>query len=53
MPYEKIKTIKVALLFELNRKPYKDITDNEAELIFCLSQDPDIQECLSKGKKDE
>jgi hypothetical protein len=47
----KIKTLKVELLKALNDKPHKEITDSEANIIYYLSQDPDIQEVLSSRSK--
>lgn len=46
----KLKTLKCALLVALNNKPYQEITDNEAQLTYYLSQDPDVQEKLSSGR---
>ncbi len=48
-----LKTLKCQLLKKLNEKPVEDLTDNEADLTFYLSQDPDVQEHLSAMKSVE
>ena len=46
----RLKSLKCELLKTLNSKPVEEITDNEAQLTFYLSQDPDVQEALSRAR---
>ncbi len=46
----RLKSLKCELLKTLNEKPVEDITDNEASLTLLLSQDPDVQEALSRAR---